>query len=115
VPVRQVYDKLVEVAVSDQDEPRAATIEIAALARQLEQRGIDEQFLVFVRFRCRGTSHLRFLARNQFALSVEGDIADRIGHLENAIDQQGTDALDGMFRSLGFIAGCCSRALSCLA
>ena len=50
VAVRQIDDKHEEIAIANDDEPDAAAIDIAALACQSEERRIDDEFLLAVRF-----------------------------------------------------------------
>ena len=51
MPGRTLRDQLKEVAVSNDEVVQSAAVDVASLAGQLQQRQIDEQLFVPVRFR----------------------------------------------------------------
>src|SRR5262245_6222666 len=67
--------ELVEVSIAHDHELSAAAVDVSALAYQREQRRIDDQFLVFVRFRCRGSGDIVALPGDEFTAPVERHIA----------------------------------------
>jgi len=98
VPPRCWNNDLIEVAVRHDHMPKAATIELAALPRERQQRGVDQQLLEEIRARvgcigdpvalC-GLDALSLTARDIADLrpEIEDRLAERRVHLERIVRQ----------------------------
>src|SRR5271170_958176 len=106
VSVGQVNYELEEVAVADQNELHATTIQVAALPRKGEQRWIDQNLFVAVRLRRRGSGDFGPLTRHKALSPVKRRIANGRGDSEDLIDDA-FGVLHGT--SLSWPGGCPAR------
>ena len=79
--------KLIEVAVPNQHELQPATIDLPSLARERQQRRVDEQLLVLIRLTRAGLGQARALRGPELTIAVDCDVADVGGKGKDPLDQ----------------------------
>src|SRR5262249_22052001 len=89
---RERQHQLIEAAVANEHELQPAAVDLASLARQREQRRVDDQLLVRVRLTRAGLGKAWTLRGPQLAVDVSRDVTD--------LGRKGKDSFDKIVHAL---------------
>src|SRR5262245_29531488 len=84
---RERQHQLIEAAVANEHELQPAAVDLASLARQREQRRVDDQLLVLVRLTRAGLGKAWTLRGAQLTIEIDRHVADVGCKGEDALDQ----------------------------